>query len=247
MNREAASALREKRERDRLRRQRRKAMVYVIAAAVLLGLLIVLGAAKVSGRESAVERAEEARVMQIREERLAAETTPVPELKPASEETTIHEATPDWGELMVRAVLAGDAAAGADCEERGGLGYTYEDLYLLAKLIEQEAGIDWPDMPIIALANVVLNRVASPLFPDTIREVLYQEGPGDTVQYAPVHTGYWETAEPTERYVRLAQRALNGEEVIGEEVIYQALFPQGRVTVMTWYDEYLNTTTYFCE
>ena len=172
--------------------------------------------------------------------------------KPESEETTIHYITPDWDELMVWAVLNGDEKTGADCVEIGGLHYTYDDLYLLAKIIREEDGADddgheWPDMPIIALANVVLNRVASPLFPDTIREVLYQEGPGDTVQYAPVHTDAWETTEPEERYVRLAQRALMGERVIKEDVIWQALFPQGKVTVMTYYDDYLNTTTYFCK
>lgn len=59
-------------------------MGWFLAAMVLLGLLIVLGAAKVSGRESAVERAEEARVMQIREDRLAPEVTPVPAPEPVT-------------------------------------------------------------------------------------------------------------------------------------------------------------------
>lgn len=168
-----------------------------------------------------------------------------------SEETTIHYIIPDWDELIVQAVLDGNERLGADCAEIGDLGYTYDDLYLLAKILREEDGADgdgheWPDMPIIALANVVLNRVASPLFPDTIREVLYQEGPGDVVQYAPVHTDAWETTEPTERYVRLAQRALEGERVIGEDVIYQALFAQGKV-IMTYYDEYMGSTTYFCK
>lgn len=183
----------------------------------------------------------------VREPVTIPEETP----KPESEETTMHYIAPDWDELMVWAVLSGDEKTGADCVEIGGLHYTYDDLYLLAKIIREEDGADddgheWPDMPIIALANVVLNRVASPLFPDTIREVLYQEGPGDTVQYAPVHTDAWETTEPIERYVRLAQRALMGERVIKEDVIYQALFPQGSATIMTYYDPYLGSTTYFC-
>lgn len=53
-------------------------MGWFLVAWVLLALLIVLGAAKVSGRESAIERTEAERVMQIREERLAPEVTPVP-------------------------------------------------------------------------------------------------------------------------------------------------------------------------
>jgi predicted nucleic acid-binding Zn ribbon protein len=234
----------EKRNRERAyarmernkRRARRRAFFFAVLAIILLVALVVLAIFADTPMNDIVIPAEAAEVTE----------------KPESEETTMHVIAPDWDELMVRAVLDGNESQGADCVEIGGLHYTYDDLYLLAKIIREEDGADddgheWPDMPIIALANVVLHRVRSPLFPNTVREVIYQEGPGSTVQYAPVHTSYWEETEPVERYVRLAQRALNGEEVIGEEVIYQALFPQGRVTVMTWYDEYLNTTTYFCE
>lgn len=175
------------------------------------------------------------------------QTEPEATDKPVSEETTMHYITPDWDELMVQAVLDGNEQMGADCVKLGGLSYTYDDLYLLAKIMEVEAGYEWPDMPIIALANVVLNRVASPLFPDTIRGVLYQVGTGGAVQYAPVHTDTWEETEPLERYIRLAQRALEGERAIPKDVIWQALFPQGSVTVMTYYDDYLGSTTYFCK
>lgn len=227
------SAMLRRIDAQQMRRHRRRTVYAMVLAVILLAVLVVLA------------------VRADRTTQDAAVNVPAYTESPEIEESTIHYSAPDWDELMVRAVLDGDEQLGADCVERGGLSYTYDDLYLLAKIIREEDGADgdgheWPDLPILAIANVVLHRVRSPLFPNTVREVIYQEGPGSTVQYAPVHASRWEETEPVERYVRLAQRALNGEEVIGEEVIYQALFPQGSMTVMTWYDEYLGTTTYFC-
>lgn len=154
----------------------------------------------------------------------------------------MHLIAPDWEEITVNAVLNGDELSGREAAEIGRLAYTYDDLYLLAKIIEKEAGVDWPDAPVIALANVVQNRRDSADFPDTIRGVIYQPN-----QYEPVYWTGWEEFHPSERYVRLAQRALNGERAIGRDVVYQALFEQGSVTVMTYYDEVLGTTTYWCE
>lgn len=144
------------------------------------------------------------------------------ELKPDSEETTMHQ----------QEVI--DAPA-----------YPYADVYLLAKIMQAESGIDWPDWAVMCIGEVVLNRVESPLFPNTIYDVLYQVNP---VQYEPVHTSVWEMLEPEEEYIDLACRLLDGERVMkNQSVIWQALFPQGERTVITYYDKALDTTTYFCE
>lgn len=121
-----------------------------------------------------------------------------------------------------------------------------EDVVLLAKIMQEEDGVGWPNMIIMALGEVVLNRVASPEYPDTIREVLYQVDDG-YIQYAPVHTPTWEAIKPEARYIELAQRLLDGERVLeNPQIIYQALFEQGRGTVMSYTDFALDTTTYFC-
>ena len=63
--------------------------------------------------------------------------------------------------------------------------YTEEDLDLLARIINAEAGCDWiPDWVQRMVGSVVLNRVKSKHFPNTIREVIYQPG-----QYGPVYNG----------------------------------------------------------
>lgn len=55
--------------------------------------------------------------------------------------------------------------------------YTDEDLDLLARIINAEAGCDWiPDWVQRMVGSVVLNRVNSEHFPNSIREVIYQPG-----------------------------------------------------------------------
>jgi len=120
-----------------------------------------------------------------------------------------------------------------------------EEVYLLAKIMQCEAGVNWPDWAILSIGEVVLNRVSSPYFPDTVREVLYQTQP---MQYEPVHMQEWEEIVPAVRYVDLAKRLMDGERPIGDpEMIWQSLFPQGEHTIVTFYDQVLGTTTYFCK
>ena len=52
--------------------------------------------------------------------------------------------------------------------------YTEEELDLLARLIYSEGGIESYDTQ-LKIGSVVMNRVDDPYFPNTIREVIYQE------------------------------------------------------------------------
>ena len=118
------------------------------------------------------------------------------------------------------------------------------DEILLAKIMKAEAGVDWPDAMVMLIGEVVLNRVNDPAYPDTVRGVLYQSDP---VQYEPVHLSTWETMDTDAHYLALARRLLEGERVLGNErVVYQALFEQGEKTILSYYDEVLGSTTYFC-
>ena len=107
-----------------------------------------------------------------------------------------------------------------------------------------ESGPNWPDWAIMAIGEVVMNRVESEDFPDTIHEVLYQRYP---VQYEPVWQDSFGSIRPDERTVRLAFDLLKGERVLEDEtIVFQALFPQGNETIVTYTDTDLGTTTYFC-
>lgn len=120
--------------------------------------------------------------------------------------------------------------------------YTEEDLDLLARLIWREMGSRWiPDEEQLKTGSVVVNRMAHPAFPDTLREVIYQPG-----QYAPAMGGTLETAEPDQRTKDNARRLLEQGSVLPPDVVYQSGSIQGPVH-SSYYDRILGTTTYYCK
>lgn len=90
-------------------------------------------------------------------------------------------------------------------EEEERLEINEEDLLLLAKIIEIEAGHE-PYEGQLAVGSVIMNRVESDRFPDTVREVIHQPG-----QFPPVHNGALEKTEPGELALKAAEAVLSGE------------------------------------
>jgi len=91
--------------------------------------------------------------------------------------------------------------------------YTEEDFMLLAKLTQVEAGYESYEGQ-LAVANVILNRVKSSKFPDTIRDVIYSGK-----QFPPAHNGLLDKAEPNESVLRAVQDALDGKNNV-EDAVY---------------------------
>ena len=155
-------------------------------------------------------------------------------------------------EEMVYAAVEGDyesgeAAAAARNEKIETLQLDYEpiefeDLYLLSKIMYAEAGSVWlSDEWKMCVGEVVLNRVDSPEFADTIRDVLEQPG-----QYYGKNSSYFNRLRPSERCVRLAIRLLEGERVLNDpSVVFQANFRQGGGVHTKFVDSQLGAT-YFC-
>lgn len=113
-----------------------------------------------------------------------------------------------------------------------------DDLYILSHIISAESGNCSRDM-MLSVGSVVLNRVEDDRFPDTIEEVVFQEG-----QYSPTWNGaYWN--EPTEAAVEVAEELLETGSVIDKSVVWQAEFPQG-VGIYDTIDSPWGTTMYFC-
>lgn len=121
------------------------------------------------------------------------------------------------------------------------LQYSESDLMLLAKVIYAEAGSDLlSDEWKMCVGEVVLNRVASPEFPNTITDVVYQPG-----QYHGARSGYIASLIPSERCINVAKRLLNGERMMEPSVVFQANFKQGSGVYKALYDGRL-WWTYFC-
>lgn len=119
--------------------------------------------------------------------------------------------------------------------------YTDDDLDLFARLITAEAGSTWiPDEVQLYVGSVVLNRMAHELFPNTLYDVIYQEG-----QYSPTWNGTINNT-PDERTIANAKKLLEEGSVLPANVVFQANFKLGSGVYYEYYDEILKTTTYFC-
>ena len=96
--------------------------------------------------------------------------------------------------------------------------YNHDDLYWLSRIISAESQGE-PLEGKIAVGNVVLNRVKSPEFPDTIYEVIFDHRWGG--QFEPVRNGtIYQT--PTEESIYAAKLCLNGANVIGDSIYFLA-------------------------
>lgn len=93
------------------------------------------------------------------------------------------------------------------------INYTEEDLIWLARIIDVEAGGGSLKKQ-TAVGNVVLNRVKSELFPNTIYDVIFANG-----QFPPAHRSDFQTREPRPNSWLAAKRALMGV-VIAEDCLY---------------------------
>lgn len=95
--------------------------------------------------------------------------------------------------------------------------YTGEDLYWLSRIISAESQGE-PLEGKLAVGTVVLNRVASPEFPDTIYGVIFDRKWG--VQFTPVANGTI-YLEPTQESVEAARMVLEGARAAGNSLYFQ--------------------------
>lgn len=162
------------------------------------------------------------------------------------------EAETNYMALMLEAAMEGDLEKGEEAQRlrdrkiaEQGLDYVnvaFSDLYLLAKIIYAEAGSEWlPDEWKMCVGEVVLNRVASPEFPDTIPEVLAQPG-----QYYGENSRYFNNLLPSQRCVNASLRLLEGERVLNEpSVVFQSNYVLGSGVYLELCDSQLGST-YLC-
>ena len=86
------------------------------------------------------------------------------------------------------------------------IAYSDQDYELLTQIVEAEAG-SGDIRGRILVANVVINRVNSGRFPNTIHDVVYQKS-----QFSPVYDGRLFTCRVTQQTVEAVDRALAGED-----------------------------------
>ncbi|WP_304428094.1 cell wall hydrolase [uncultured Clostridium sp.] len=84
---------------------------------------------------------------------------------------------------------------------------------LLEMLVECEAGGESMQGK-IAVVNVVLNRIKSADFPNSISKVIYQKN-----QFEPVVTGIIDSKTPSQDSIEAVKRAFMGEKVVDSDIV----------------------------
>lgn len=115
------------------------------------------------------------------------------------------------------------ASANAVWRDISEVVFDANDRYLLANLIYCEAGGE-PYEGQVAVGSVVMNRVLSPKFPNTISGVIYQKG-----QFSPVKSGRLALAlnvnKATDKCYRAADEAMAGVTNVGNCVFFRTPIP----------------------
>lgn len=93
-------------------------------------------------------------------------------------------------------------------------GLSQDDIWLMAKMIHAEARGE-SDMGQLAVGAVIMNRMKSDLFPNTMSGVLYQKN-----QFTAVQDGQFHSLNPDQRAMDAAQKAALGQDPTGGALFY---------------------------
>ena len=138
------------------------------------------------------------------------------------EEARAEEARRIAEEEAAREASASGGGGGYDnsITNGGGIEASTDEVTLLAALLQCEAVQDYDCL--LAVATVVMNRVESPRFPNSISGVIYAIG-----QFAPTWTGSLDRVlekGPTSLSMRAAQDAVNGARLAAVADCYYFLY-----------------------
>ncbi|MBD5494048.1 MAG: cell wall hydrolase [Lachnospiraceae bacterium] len=111
-----------------------------------------------------------------------------------------------------------------------------QDYDTLLRIVEAEAGGEDEDGKLL-VANVVLNRVNSEMFPDTVTEVVMQKGDG-VAQFTPTVDGRFQNVKISEETYEAVERALYGED-ISQGALYFCARNRADSSRMRWFDQKL--------
>lgn len=194
------------RQGRRKRRRQRRRMQAALLASLLFTLVLIV---TLRIRETAPEPVAE------RTSALAAERQTLTYIAPAPAlpETAAEETTEEPEEPTVE----------PEPENRyAELHFSDEDVYILACLVYHEArGESFEGQ--VAVVEVVLNRMLSDYFPDTVEEVVFQKY-GDVWQFSPAP--YLYSAEPDkEQYLAVHTAIEEREHILSEDTVYFSTTP----------------------
>lgn len=110
---------------------------------------------------------------------------------------------------------------------------TEEDKEVLLRIVEAEATCEDVKGRML-VANVIMNRVVSDRFPDSIAEVVFQNN-GKTYQFAPIKDGRYWTVKISDKTREAVERVLAGEDY-SQGAMYFAARKLANKKAMSWFD-----------
>lgn len=105
-------------------------------------------------------------------------------------------------------------------------GMSDADFNALCKIVQAEDGHDTMEGR-IGIANVILNRVRSPYYPNTIMGVITAPG-----QFGPVRSGSFAAAVPTASTISAVKQAISGTNTVGNALYFHRGSSYGNRTLV---------------
>lgn len=122
--------------------------------------------------------------------------------------------------------------------------YTKKEISILERIVEAEAG-DQSIKGRTMVANVILNRVASKEFPDTIKEVVFQND-GTVYQFSPILDGRYYDVDISAKTKKAVQRVFKTKDQTNGALYFMARKEASKKNVK-WFDSSLTkVTSYGC-
>ncbi len=155
----------------------------------------------------------------------------------ASLEAPTEETTPEKTEEVLEEPAETEEEAEAEevisvaSDNSYGLGE--QEYQILLKIVEAEAGGEDTTGKML-VANVVMNRVRSAQFPDTISEVVYERSEG-RAQFSPTADGRIDKVTISSDTIEAVARVMSGEDVSAGALYFRAISSKEG-----WFDQSLN-------
>lgn len=108
-----------------------------------------------------------------------------------------------------------------------------EDYEALLRIVQAEAGNQDEEGKML-VAGVVLNRVDSPKFPNSVVKVVKQQRDG-VYQFSPVASGTYDRVQVTQETIDAVERVLKGED-LSQGALYFAARKYADPEKMQWFD-----------
>lgn len=138
---------------------------------------------------------------------------------------------------MVKRAASDQRVVDCDVLEREMLyDLSEEDYEVLLRIVEAEAGCEDVKGRML-VAGVILNRVTSDKFPDTVKQVVFQQENG-VAQFSPIKDGRYYNVCVSDETIEAVTRVLYGED-LSEGALYFASRKYANPERMQWFDNHL--------